>query len=573
MNKPIKLQPAQAGASDPRRLNAFPGRHLGEREFEILQAYVDDRVAPLVATLPPGIISGLNVITAQGDKAGTLRLHFQPGSAVAGGGRLVRLFNHMDEDWDGLVARVARENDFPVRDGYYFLTLRSQVEARDDTRSEDANTRTEPDPLRARRWETVTLAGLQRITTSARLLAMPQTQAANRLCVRFLSQSPFDAKTGQVPVALVKIVGGAMEWIDPVAGRFLSGPNPAHQTFLAHWIQTLRDWHVAQAQASGPGGLSLQMPQTKAVTTGGMSAPTILPDQPIETTRRPIPTLAEAFGVDYLPAAGPFPSTLLADPAAVPTPDAIDLIPRLNCRTGDLQIELAAMPANTVAAMIETEMARGPVDLVHDLQDRIRLLLAIPDPDYRPDLLTLPVRDTALEVELYDQHRAAHLALMDWTRRWLALYQGLGSTQLKSAGAPVRINPVQAPTAYLYSLCAARPDNAPPPRLNNVSKAIDYNLLPKPEYVIPSLPSIRDPGLCAQAEKVRRQIMAIEADLQESYQLINEMTDYLALQRQNYDSLSVSFSVLSGGVAGDASGQSLIRWINSATLIPMGASK
>jgi hypothetical protein len=231
------------------------------------------------------------------------------------------------------------------------------------------------------------------------------------------------------------------------------------------------------------------------------------------------------------------------------------------------------MPANTVAAMIETEMARGPVDLVHDLQDRIRLLLAIPDQDYRPDLLTLPVRDTALEVELYDQHRAAHLALMDWTRRWLALYQGLGSTQLKSAGAPVRINPVQAPTAYLYSLCAARPDNAPPPRLNNVSKALDYTLLPKPEYVIPSLPGIRDPGLCAQAEKVRRQIMAIEADLQESYQIINEMTDYLALQRQNYDSLSVSFSVLSGGVAGDASGQSLIRWINSATLIPMGASK
>ncbi len=539
MNQPIKLQPAQAGAGDPRRLNAFPGRHLGEREFEILQTYVDDRVAPLVATLPPGIISGLNVVVSKDDPTGRVRLRFQPGNAVAAGGRLVRLFNHMDEEWEGLVARVARENDFPVRDGYYFLTLRSQVEARDDTSGEDASTRTEPDPLRERRWETVTLAGLQRITTSARLMAMPQVRAVNRLCVRFLSESPFDAETGQVPVALVKIVGGAMAWIDSTAGRFLSGPNPAHQTFLSHWIQTLRNWHLAQAPATGRG------------------------DQ----------TLAETLGVDFLPAAGPFPSTLLLGPAAVPLPDALGLGPRLSCRTDDLQIELAAIPANTAAAVIDAELSRGTVDLVHGVGDRIRLLLAIPDQDYRPDLLTLPQRDTALEVELYNQHKAAHLALMNWTQRWIGLYQGLGSAQLKSAGAPARINPVQAPTAYLYSLCATRPGKVPPPRINAVNKAVDYTLLPKPEYVIPALPATREPGLYAQAEKMRRQIMAMEADLQESYKLINEMTDYLALQRQNYDALSVSFSVLSGGVAGDASGQSLMRWTNSATLVPSATSK
>ncbi|VAX07615.1 hypothetical protein MNBD_GAMMA25-977, partial [hydrothermal vent metagenome] len=51
------------------RLHLFPGRHLGEEEFDRLQAYTDARLAPLLNSWQPGIVRGLHVKLGQLDVA------------------------------------------------------------------------------------------------------------------------------------------------------------------------------------------------------------------------------------------------------------------------------------------------------------------------------------------------------------------------------------------------------------------------------------------------------------------------------------------------------------------------
>ena len=199
----IRITDPTAGPEEPRRLNSFPGRYLSEREFELLQAYVDDRITPLVRSLPPGIISGMEVQT-EGSGSNTI-LRIQSGTAVGAGGRLVRLVYPIRQEWPAFAALMDRQLDGKLRDGLYFLTLHGVVEEIDNALAQDPCTRTEPDPLRERRLETVILPGLQFISANPRLLAMSQARAANRICVRFLNESPHDAKNGAIPVALLLV--------------------------------------------------------------------------------------------------------------------------------------------------------------------------------------------------------------------------------------------------------------------------------------------------------------------------------------------------------------------------------
>ncbi|MFM2069535.1 MAG: hypothetical protein RLZZ584_4444, partial [Pseudomonadota bacterium] len=75
-------------------------------------------------------------------------------------------------------------------------------------------------------------------------------------------------------------------------------------------------------------------------------------------------------------------------------------------------------------------------------------------------------------------------------------------------------------------------------------------------------------GLLALQAGLRKRIATLEADLATGYGLINEITDYLGLQRQHLYNLTVSFTALAGGVAGDGSGLNLTRWATTATLLP-----
>ena len=524
----IRLHEPERRAGDPRRLNLFAGRALGEREFERLQAYVDDRIAPLLASLAPGIVEGFATIFS-GSGADT-RVRVQPGLAVGAAGQLIRLFYPLDQAWADLAAQAERDQDSPLRDGLFLLTVRSAVEPIDDRAEQEPCTRAETDPLAERRIETVSLLGLQRISGSPRLMAMPQARAANRIGVRLLREAPFRSDSGAVPLGLVKIVDRLPVWFDPLAGRLLAEPDAAAHTLLAHTVAALEAW---QREHAAP-----------------------LPDAPTQT-------LAELLGLDYLPAAGPLPAALLRDPAA--------RAPSLAFLPADLQVELAPVPASTVEDVVADELPRGSVDLIHGLGERIRLLLAIPDLDYRRDLFDLPQRDTRLEDELFRRAQTAAGAYEVWKQQWYALFHGLSAAQLKALRAPRLIaSPPPDPAQYRNKLVSDRAGSLPPEALPEPYASHRAEPHPAPDGYGGVAPAAPDgDGLLFQREKLRDDIRHLESALDQSFRLLEEVNDFLGLQRQQFDALTVSFSTLAGGVAGDGLGAQLARWTTKAKFTEM----
>ena len=593
MADPIHLHPLQAGADDPRRLNAFPGRHLGEREFDLRQAYADARLAPLLSAHPPGVLDGLELsVTGEGADS---RLHLRPGAGLGAGGQAVRLFFPLDQSWASLLEMHQRDHDAPPRDGFHFLTLRRGVERVDTDPDSDPCLRTEPDPVRDARLETVGRLGLQFITANPRWLAMEPTRAVNRLCVRHLRQSPFDPASGAVPVALVKIVDGEPIWIDAVGGHIPARPDGPYRAFLAHTQRVMAEF--SRAGGRPPGGRGPRIPgipspvrPSPAIPRPGIPSPLIgrpgLPTDLADLARPPggIPgvpaatgprTLDALLGLDYLPAAGPLPTSLVTDLAAAE--------PGVAFEGNALQVELMPAPASTVPALLQRELTRGVVDLVHGRQDRIRVLAAIPDPDYRPDLMDLPRIDQALAEELYRRGRAGRSAHAAWLAVWQALFAGLDAEGLEQAGAPPLADPANPQTAP--SGAVAEP---PAPEahfqglVNQRRAALGDAPLPEPyashdETPPPQPAGLPDPvtmpeapgdGLHRQRALLREEIDGLEQELEENFNLLGELGDYLKLQRQQLDAITVSFSALAGGVPGDGSGLKLVRWSNAAQFLP-----
>lgn len=552
----IRISTPEAGPDEPRRLNPFPGRYLSEREFELLQAYVDDRITPLVASQPAGIISGLEV-RAEGSGSNTL-IHIQPGVAVGAGNRLMRLFYPLTQEWPELAELVERQQDRPLRDGIYLLTLRDVVEEIDKDENQEPCTRTELDPTRERRLETVILPSLRLVTANPRWLAMPQSRAANRICVRFIKESPHDPKIGDIPVALVKVVNKNPEWVDTIAGRYLSEPDAPYRTLLAHAVARFEQW-MAQKQ------IKVKLPPF-------IINPSLAIDS-VPIFKLPIanPSLSQLVGLDYLPAAAPLPASLLQDPAGKQ--------PKVAFNPGDLQVELAPVPASTVGGVIERELPRGTVDLIHGHGDRIRLLLAIPDIDYKPALMDLPQRDTALEDELFHREAAAATAWSAWWQQWQLLFGGLTEEQCKLNQAPqYRLGLLPAdqsrprdPAAYRNYLVTERIKALESDKLPTPEPYASHLLSPHPapeDYAKLETPPAPEEQLLLNREGTKSAIKTLEDELEESFRLLNEMNDYLNLQRQQLDGLTLSFSALAGGVAGDGSGSSMMRWNGAVAFDP-----
>ena len=506
-------------------------------------------------------------------------LGVSPGQAVGAQGRLLRLFYPLREAWTDLVAQVERDDDAALANGIYFLTLRTGVEAIDQPTDAEPCTRTEPDPLRDRRLETVSLLGLRLVSANPRILAMSPQRAANRLCARFLSESPFDPRTGTVPLALVKVVDKKPEWIDAVAGRYLAEPNAEYETFLAHTMAALEDFLQNQAaslhetpvqfvkRAPAPLGIKTFLPR--------LGIQPFLPSLEVRTLDRemdvflplprPLTPLAQVLDLDYLPAAGPFPVTLLKDPAGAP--------PQLNFRPGDLQVDLVPVPASTVESVVAMELPRGKVDLVHGLGERIRLLLAIPDLDYRHDLFDLPQRDLALEDELFRRGWSAYVAYGNWLIQWQHLFNGLTAEQQSRIKPPLVSAEPREPGAYRNDLVSRRraaldnPDTPlPEPYRSHLASP---NPAPAGGPPDPPVLSLED-GLFRQREDLFAAITSLQAEVDEGNRLLSELGDFNTLQRQHLDALSVSFSALAGGISGDGKGLDLIRKSKDALFVPKG---
>ena len=72
------------------------------------------------------------------------------------------------------------------------------------------------------------------------------------------------------------------------------------------------------------------------------------------------------------------------------------------------------VPVTGVGGIIRRELARGVIEFTESSKERLRLLIAVSDEEYRPDLLDVPVSDQVLSAQVYDYGIRAY----DSWRRW-----------------------------------------------------------------------------------------------------------------------------------------------------------
>jgi hypothetical protein len=627
MSKTIRLYQG-AGSDSAQRLNAFPGRSLSEHSFDLMQAYVERRTDPLLGAGHPGIVEGLQLIDHHsGDST---QLLVQPGSAVGGDGRAIRVFYPIELDWPSLLAvyRELHPQEPETLDGFHFITVRRRVARVEDAALSSPCSRDQADPLRDSRIETYATLDLQFITALSELTAMSQRRAVNRLCVRHLREPVFDRTTGAVPLAIVRIDKGTPLWVDTVAGRFGAQPDAPYHTFAAHWNEVLNaldtnvGTSVSRKPLSLPGNLravsSLNIANDLRLTRTVELSRTLAPALPGNPAIRDVaisdalsdnPTIRDALtpvaaprnlrtllGVDYLPAAGRFPETLISEIAG--SEDGEDWQrPTLHFDARDLQVELLPVPASTVAGAVRRELTRGAIDLVHGQGDRLRIMVAVEDRDYRHDLLDLPEVDHDLADELFRRGQQAIEAEHTWALAHRELYQNLDRGLLDAGGEITDSALALIKHTYLIPgyATAESPDypsldeiqrealGIPPAiaaaitpdaffdDLSGAGKSRPYSnteVEAPADYQTPVFPGYQDDGLYRQSADLAAQVEWLEESLEESYDLVDELNDFLQVQRLHLDAITTNFAALAGGVAGDGSGLRLMRWNNALRFTP-----
>lgn len=558
--------------NNTRRLHYFAGRYLSEQEFDLMQQYVDERCEDLLRSAPPGIVYGLDVSITETDES--IDISVRPGLGVGGDGRAVHVNFPIRLDWGSLIDeyknRITLEGQEAVSvEGYYFLTVKRQIALLDESEGADPCSRTEPNPLRDSRLETFATLDLHFVSKAASWMAMGKNRVAMRVLVRSLSESPFDPDTGAVPVCLLKIVDDQLQWVEDRVGRLDATEENVYQNILGYW-QSVQG-QLRHEHAEG------------------------------ET----LDNLAAITGVDYLPAAGPFPRDLMTDIAGRESEEDNSLWQRpiLHFNPRDLQMELIAVPANSVDGIIQNELTRGVIDLVHNQQDRIRIMVAVEPDDYRADLLDLPDIDMALLNELHERYVQAASDYNAWAIEYFLLYGNITKTPVDlveedKVSVLKQIYKVAGPVVDYFDLTeeerrlAGLPVSQPAPQttLKYFSEVVserssqlqDPQILPRPYSAIsarissekwneifstppePEYPKKRDAdGLYRQRENLVYEMQTIEDFLIRSAELIDEVSDFMLLQRQQLDSITVSFAGLASGVIGDGSGLNLMRWSDS----------
>lgn len=542
------------------RLNYFAGRYLSEQEFDLMQQYVDERCEDLLCASHPGILQGLEVhLEANGED---IDIVVKPGLAVTGSGRAVNVGLPIHLDWPSLLleynTRVTPADQEPVAvHGYYFLTVKRQVAILDESEGAEPCTRFEQDPLRDSRLETWATLDLQPVSAISSWMAASQTRVVSRVFNRYLTETPFNSETNAVPLALLKIDTDALVWIDTQVGRFMSEAYPVHNNMLAWWQQLARNFELADDYD-------------------------------------PANPLSDILDCDYLPATGPLPDVLVSNIPGGERVDNPDLWtrPQLAFTPYDLQIEMVPIPHNAAQGIMATELNRGVVDISHFQQDRIRIMVAVEADDYRADLLNLPSVDIDLLNEFQDRYGEAASAYNLWAEKYFEIYGnlelGAGSDllpddELEQLYATIYV--AQGPDQSFSRLTADQRELLNLPVVQPAPQALETYLntlreqrrendqLPRPysqttpETNQPEIdPVFPDPlvdGLYRQRELLRQKIETIEEFIDQSTDLLNATTDFITLQRQQLDHITVSFSALAGGVPGDGSGLSLMRWADS----------
>lgn len=617
-----------------KRLNLFPGRAMSEAAFDKSQDYVADRIAPLLSGVWPGIQQGLEVdylsvkdqqaqatphsytrgqLTQmayashgpaypaeetmpgfnqlQGDyfraTGGTEHepveepdkqeieplFRVKAGSAVTALGTVVKLFNPLEVKWSDLLGRSNLSNNKNLS-GLYMLSLGREIIPVDYDEA-PACRRHETDPMRDTRFETVGVLQLQPVENflhdSADLIAKGRHKTINR----FLSQLLTGPQRPKLPLefatlGLLAIKQQKPIWFESLGCRFLSQPQGLPMALLAHTEQVFKEFIAANIRF-----------------------------KPVTALKRLVDESKKTF--QALPAAGSLPRTLLSNVARIDAP-----LPQFAIDYPGLRVDMMPVPVTGVAGILRRELGRGVISFTPTSEERMRLLIAVPDGEYHPRLLDVPVSDKALSGQVYDYGMQAYDAWVDWREQLLKLYSKtydasydisaenkLTSDEMEELGLPDLTE-----TKYSAPIAPRDPNldmHAPiliPSEYDAdyffdgmihkrglTHKATTYKLLPPPyregvppskEYdqwladskmELPEPQNTDNPGIIIKRAELEKDIDNRTKDLEQSHEFVEQINDLLLLQRQQLDSQSVSFATFAGGVAGDGSGLQLTRWL------------
>jgi hypothetical protein len=403
-----------------RRLDFFTGRHLGNQEFRLEQMYRDDRLRWLMEGRRAGIVHGLEIdVPPEMEDATSLnplgRFRIRPGMGFGERGLVLTLSLPLPVAWNELLTDWKDITKQALPDGLYLVDIAREEQEVDPQTPSDPCRRDEPDALRDERIEWVAQAHLRGpLTGIGSVVGQDSWLVANRCAARLLGHSFTDREiytvvsvehsqqlvaTGVV-VAVCAIVSGKPLWIDQTPVRRTLKQNADARALLNQTVECLRS-------------VIAENPMTGEVNAWAKSL--------ITNGKLPL---------EWLPAAGELPSELLIYPK-----DAIEKERKPWCPLFRSSIGLDLIPIRASAAqgLIEQEISRGPIHLSGN--DRVRLLVAVADQDFRPDLLDVPPPDFALIDDFNRAYVTAYQSWLSFRAGYIALY-GIASPNLND---PLRV--------------------------------------------------------------------------------------------------------------------------------------
>lgn len=570
LHKPVPATPADA---DPalaqrrfERVHMFPGRALGEDEFDREQEYADLRLASLLRGRPAGIVRGLEVNLGPAGVDAT-SFSVSAGLALDGRGRALSLYYPLRVDWQDLISNWRTTNALADASGIFYLLLQ-RGERTVDAGNADPCQRLELDPSRDSRLEVAGSLVLQRLNLAADALSRPREQvenwvAADRVDSRFLKDLGY-----AVPLALVAIEptppadrvdgdsGFRPKWLSQETGRYEAVRNNGYRVLLNQTSAALR--RIMQAAAPQMSNDAFNLPAW----------------------------LAANLHLDFLPATGQLPLDWLVNPASA-TPSLLWL-------PAHLGIDMVPVPEEAISELLSRHIARRVIDLRQPAGDKIRLLLAVNEPDYRANLLDIPQTDARLEQDLYRFHMRAHNAWIQWKTQFDKLYfiepsdelplsdaalaslerAVLDPAQFKKVLGLPRPEPVPTRPAAVFQAIIARADAELDPGDNDLPYPFSKGVPPAPAFYTgwlvggqpPAEPTPSEDGLVVQYAVALVDLEAIENQIRAQRSRVEKTRDLLLVMRQQLDSQTVALAALAGGVAGDGSGLQVARWLPYANL-------
>ncbi|HWV14425.1 MAG TPA: hypothetical protein VN030_03255 [Cellvibrio sp.] len=533
--------------SDLERLHLFAGRHMGEEEFDRQQAYTDRRIAPLLTGYQAGIVQGLEVRTTDLGAAGD-GFTVRPGLAVAGNGKTLGLYYPLRESWAQVIEDYLKQTHAESAEGIFYLTLNRSTRYVDADQSIHPEQRTEFDPTRDARLLVVGTLGLKRLAINASAVTANREWVENWVAANHVGLEFLTSWENSVPLGLLAIQNTAaaaqppvyrVNWLSSAAGRYEAIQHSGYQVLLKQTREAFRRIRLAAANQTA---LSAR-------------------DYLIANLR-----------LDFLPAAGELPIELIENIASHTIAPGIGWLP------AHIAVDMVPVPEEAVAALIDHHLPRRVVDLRQAVGDRLRLLLAVNEPDYKSTLLDIPQTDSQLISDLFRYFSRAYDQWAAWKNQFFYLYnvkdgEVLDGATVKSLDLPTPVAAPQLPQGFFAQVIDESRTEVGVDTGNNPLYPYSLGIPPFPPFYVqwaqpgsnPVVPkpvlSPAENGVVIQYSIARVDLESIDNQIRDLQSRVEKTRDYLMLQRQQLDSQTVSLSALAGGVAGDGSGLQVARWL------------